>query len=281
MYLDELNYKKFINELINLVKISNINEISKTNIIDILDDTIKFDGNRSKCIYGIKNIKTNQYYIGSTRKLNNRVKTHITRLERQEHHSPFLQKDWNDNKNNFEFILLERILNEKNILEREQWWIDNTDSFYNICKIAGTSLGVKRTEEYKKKISDSLMGVKHPPERCKQKSIYQTGRKHKKYSDEGRKNCSDAQKKLYMNGYIHPNKGKKHSEDRKKEIGVKSSKPIIQYDINDNFVKEWNSIKDATTNGGFCSSGIIDCLKNRKEKYKNFKWIYKKKERMV
>jgi len=33
-------------------------------------------------------------------------------------------------------------------------------------------------------------------------------KKHKKYSDQGKKNCSEAQKVLYKNGYINPNKGK-------------------------------------------------------------------------
>jgi hypothetical protein len=60
---------------------------------------------------------------------------------------------------------------------------------------------IPMSEETKEKLRKAISGVKHPQWRNELKSIYQTGTKHKKYSEEGRKNCSNAQKKLYENGY--------------------------------------------------------------------------------
>jgi len=57
------------------------------------------------------------------------------------------------------------------------------------------------SEETKEKLRKSIKGVKHPQWRNDLKRIYQTGTKHKKYSEEGKKNCSNGQKKLYENGY--------------------------------------------------------------------------------
>lgn len=47
-------------------------------------------------------------------------------------------------------------------MEREQYYIDLFKPEYNICKIAGSTLGYKHLEATKIKMSISQSGVKHP-----------------------------------------------------------------------------------------------------------------------
>lgn len=63
--------------------------------------------------------------------------------------------------------------------------------------------------------------------------------------------------------------------DRIKIITEKNSVPIIQYDLQDNFIKEWKSITEANKITGIASSSIISCCKGKNKKAGSFKWKYK------
>ena len=51
--------------------------------------------------------------------------------------------------------------------------------------------------------------------------------------------------------------------------------PILQYTLNGEFVREWESAKQAEREGGFSSAHICNVLKGKRPHHKNFKWIYK------
>ena len=51
--------------------------------------------------------------------------------------------------------------------------------------------------------------------------------------------------------------------------------PIVQLDLNNNFLKEWSCAAEIHNELGFSISRIRDCYNNKCEKYKNFKWIKK------
>jgi group I intron endonuclease len=53
------------------------------------------------------------------------------------------------------------------------------------------------------------------------------------------------------------------------------TKPIIQYDLKGNFLKEWNSIKEASIFLCIKKQGICNNLKNRCKAYSGFIWKYK------
>lgn len=61
---------------------------------------------------------------------------------------------------------------------------------------------------------------------------------------------------------------------RKKEANKNNMKPILQYTLDDKFVKEWESVIEATRfyNAG---SGIWNCLNGRAKTCKSFIWKYK------
>lgn len=58
-----------------------------------------------------------------------------------------------------DFIVLE-VCNPENCIEREQYYIDLLKPDMNVCKVAGSSLGVKRTDETKEKLRQIHLGKK-------------------------------------------------------------------------------------------------------------------------
>lgn len=211
-------------------------------------------------IYGILNKISGKYYIGSTVSFSKRKSRHLKLLRENKHHSYLLQKEWEEGL--FEFIILEKVLEKELLIEREQWWIDNTNSFYNICKIANSSLGIKRTEETKEKVRQANSGLKHPEWRNEIKSKAQGGDNHwtkkKKFSQESKNKMSESQKKLYENGYINPVK-----------------KTILQYTLDMVFIKEWESGAEVERVLNIKRSSISQCLKNIIKTSGGFIWKYK------
>ena len=84
------------------------------------------------------------------------------------HCNKHLQRAYNKHgKSKFLFFVLERCKSET-CVEREQYWIDklkaaNPDCGYNLCPTAGSSLGIKRTEETKQKLSRLMQGKSPHP----------------------------------------------------------------------------------------------------------------------
>lgn len=98
-------------------------------------------------IYQIVNKVNGKSYIGSSINLTWRKTKHFTELRNQKHHSIILQKAFNKyNEDNFEFKILANTLPE-HLIKLEQWYIDNLKPEYNVCRIAGSCLGVKRSKE--------------------------------------------------------------------------------------------------------------------------------------
>jgi len=106
-------------------------------------------------IYKIEHIATARCYVGHTSDaIYKRWKTHKWRLNNNRHHSPHLQNAWNKYGHKaFAFLVIEECL-EQDKLVREQFYIDNLDSCFNVVPIAAAGpLGRKdsaKTIERKK-----------------------------------------------------------------------------------------------------------------------------------
>jgi group I intron endonuclease len=86
-------------------------------------------------IYQIKNNINNKIYIGSSKDITKRWNNHITNLNNNTHHSYKLQNDWiKYNIKDFSFSILEIIYDDKKLLVREQFYIDQYDieKLYNV-----------------------------------------------------------------------------------------------------------------------------------------------------
>jgi len=72
-------------------------------------------------------------------------------------------------------------------------------------------------------------------------------------------------------------KGIKYSKERDLKISKAHIKPIFQYDLQDNFIKEWPSIKEAKLhfNKSKDNPGIVYCCQGKQKTAYGFIWKYK------
>lgn len=103
-------------------------------------------------IYKIINTVTNQIYVGSSMScIYQRYSYHKKDLRANKHHSAKLQNSWNKyGEKCFDFQIIEEC---SNVLQREQYYIDTLNPFFNICKVAGNCSGRKFSDETKLKMS--------------------------------------------------------------------------------------------------------------------------------
>lgn len=148
-------------------------------------------------IYQILNNINGKSYVGSAIDLERRLKNHHTALINNKSRHSFLQNAWNKyGKEAFQFNILEYVQNPEWLIEIEQYWIDfletaNREYGYNICTIAGSCLGIKLSEETKKKMSEACKGRIFTEEHKRKMSLSSTGKhkseKHKQRISEVRK----------------------------------------------------------------------------------------------
>lgn len=120
-------------------------------------------------IYLIRNILNNKCYVGSAVDFDRRKTHHKSLLNKGKHHSIHLQRAWDKaGENNFIFEIIETVIGKSKLIEREQYYLDlyktyNYKNGYNICKIAGSTLGYKMSEKTKDKMRLSHTGIKRGP----------------------------------------------------------------------------------------------------------------------
>jgi group I intron endonuclease len=109
-------------------------------------------------IYIIKTKINNRFYIGSAINLYNRMHTHLTHLKQKKHCNLKLQRFVN--KYGIENLFFEcvELCDKESLIIKEQFYIDTLKPFYNIAKIAGSTLGVKITKEQSEKLSKLRKG---------------------------------------------------------------------------------------------------------------------------
>lgn len=256
-------------------------------------------------IYKIYNIITNDCYIGSSYDLTKRKQRHSRDLKANKHHSLILQRAVNKyGINNFRFKILELCVVD-DLLNKEQYYIDTFFPKYNICRYAGSSLGVKQSEESKaKKRKYALDNNIIPPEstwKDKQLTVYKLDKitlevidKYESLASACRsvgkdstfvttiKSCCE-NKRFSAYGYrwvlnlddiIKLREKKPLNHNKGKNIN-KPGRPILQYSIKNEFIKEWKSIKEAELVYG---KGISNCARGVSNSSNGYKWKYKIKD---
>lgn len=103
-----------------------------------------------------------------------------------------------------------------------------------------------KSKETRLKMGLSKKGVKKPP-----------------MSDSHRKNLTNS-----ITGLI---KSPAHRENLSKAKSI----PVIQYDLQGNFIKEWNSAKQAGTELKIDASDICSCRRGKRKSVGGFVWKYK------
>jgi group I intron endonuclease len=164
----------------------------------------------------------------------------------------------------FESILLS--IDELNSVlnKKEKHFIKMFDSFNNGYNL---TLG-----------GDGQIGFKHSE---KTKALYRQQRQS--YSKETLEKMSNSAKgkspsKETIEKIRLGNIGKGMSEANKKLVSQQKSKPIIQFDLQGNFIKEWKSATEAGKFYNTPHSNINRCCKTNKGTAKGFIWKYKTTE---
>lgn len=254
-------------------------------------------------IYKITNKINNKVYIGQDKNNNpyylgsgNLIKRAIKKYGKENFIKEILcECDTLDDLNNKEKFFIEKYRST------------DKEIGYNISVggTDGTMLNRRHTNETKEKMRTSSLGKKKSKEHCKNIGLSKKGRF---VSDEERKrrseNCplkgvkkgplsneikekiskskkgknpsnetKEKMSKSHM-GIKNPFYGKNHSE----EYLLRKRKPILQLDINDNFIKEWASITEASNHLNIKISGISFVLTGKYKSSGGFKFKYKNYE---
>ncbi len=229
-------------------------------------------------IYKIQSVcKPDRIYIGSAVDFERRKRRHLNMLRQQKHHSIKMQRHYNMyGENDLRFTLIHSC-SIRELIEAEQFFLDSHKAYFNTCKVAGSlsRLGIPHSIETKEKIR--VNNKSSLPEVRLKKSLAAKGKKKseefkqkmrgRKVSDETRRRLSEAQK----------GKKRKSPDPKFKESMSKCHmKPILQYDMHMNFIREWESAKTAMAfiSPGAKNTGITHCLRGRKKSYKGFIWRY-------
>ncbi len=190
---------------------------------------INYYGNTNKTgIYCIKNLANNKYYIGSTKtSFSIRKNKHLRLLRKNKHYNEHLQNAWNYyGEENFSFEIL--IICEPNECEKYE---GKTIELYSSNKRKfGYNIACVSSYRYKYNISET-----HNNEKSLRK----------------------INKGLIVNGLNTNEKG--------------LPKPFKIYDLNGNFIREYNSAKEYSEINNVKARGTLSgILKKRKLKYGNY-----------
>jgi len=210
--------------------------------------------NNKSGIYKI--YSTNKIYIGSAKNLFQRISSHLSDLKNNKHSNKYLQNVFN--KHGESYLSVDVIELTDNLIEREQYWIDILNCVipngYNICPIAKSRRGVKQNPE----------------------SVEKTAKKNRgrKLSEETKLKMSKSNRRLSPTKE-HIEKLRKITSERLKNKPSKRKSIVIQFSINGEFIKEWESITLASNTLKIAASHISSCCKSKKNSIGGFKWKYK------
>lgn len=241
-------------------------------------------------------IKSDRFYIGSAIDLKQRKRDHFKDLRKNKHGNSRLQNHYNKyGEQDLVFEVIEYVEYKTKLLEREQFYIDSLNPFFNICKVAGSLLGTKRSEETKKKMSLAKIGK---PSSNKNRKLSEDHKYKLSISHFGLKRSDETRRKMSensgMKGRVSPKKGLKCSEITRQKMSKSkmgrivseetrlkisnsnpNRKPIIQLDLEYNFIREWLSLNEIKKQTGFSHTLISNTAKGKFKQAYGFIWKFK------
>jgi group I intron endonuclease len=243
-------------------------------------------------IYQITNNINQRIYIGSAVNIKKRWYQHSSDLRLNRHYSLYLQRSYNKyGAKSFSYSIL-CLCPKEDLIKMEQFFIDTLKPEYNISKTAGSCLGLKASEETKRKISANsasrgLFGKYNPTS----KTVYQYDENGKFLKEWGSRmdierdlgiSSGNIGKSIYNRwfyynsfwsyqyyGEIYKDIPKRH------ENWKKCRKAVLQYTADGKLIKEFVSIKEANASFGKRASHITHCLKGRIKTCYGYIWKYK------
>ena len=215
---------------------------------------LKDKGEQVGIIYGWYCRVTDKWYIGQTIEEYKRFKQHINDTINKKDDTYFHRALRKHGLENFVYCVLEDNILRENLNIKEIELIEYYDSFYNGYNLT-TGGDSKRiiSEETKRKMSESHKGK---PSWMKGKPLGYWKGKH--LSEEAKNKMSES-----LKGRVPWNKGKPSPYRRK----------VSKYDLNGNFIKEYDCIKSAVKDNPK-SSHIKDVCRGIRKQAGGFIWKY-------
>ena len=136
-------------------------------------------------------------------------------------------------------------------------------------KMSDSHKGKKHTEECKKRLSEYHKKRLQDPEMLKKHKESRIGIKHK--------NPMSLEHRIKIS---ENNKNRVITNETKKKMSKCKKTIILQYDLNGNFIKEWEGIIDAAKQYGK-STNISRCCQGKLKEVYGYIWKYKHPERVV
>jgi group I intron endonuclease len=183
-------------------------------------------------------------------------------------------------RENFKKEILEVCFTIDELEKRETYWIEyfnalNDENFYNLADVRkrGKNPFKNKTKEELKTIFNKIKSKERNEKIGKANSKPKPKGFGEKISNinKGRKKSEESKLKqsIKLKGRISPNKGRNWTYEQKNKLG----KPILQYDLEGNFIKEWSTTKEAKNILNI--KGITECLQNRARTSGGYIWKYK------
>ena len=179
-------------------------------------------------IYQITNTVNGKCYVGSAVSFRKRWKEHVRQLANGNHHSTVMQRAWNKyGESAFEFKKL-LVCAQADLLWFEQRALDVLKPAYNICKVAGSVLGYRHTEEAKAAAAMRAAGNTHRRGRKESKEVCERISVGRKGKGVGRVLSEETKEKIAA-----AQRGRTISEERKEHLrqlntGKKQSPETIE-----------------------------------------------------
>lgn len=206
-------------------------------------------------IYEIRNTTNGHLYIGSAVNLKQRWHDHKKLLRGNKHHSKHLQNAWNKyGESAFSFAVLRYVERKEDLIINEQEYIDSCNPEYNVCRVAGSTLGFKQPPH----VGIAVGKASH--ERI--------------ITDEYRRNMSNALK------------GRIITDEHRKKIGLgrllfflkggrmENEKAINQFSMNGEFIARYESVADAARKTGAKDTHISRCARGGRKSTRGYVWRY-------
>lgn len=182
-------------------------------------------------IYLIVNVLSGKTYVGQSITVKSRMLGHFALLRRGVHSNPHLQSAFNLDGEDCFFPCVAEFCEQATLTEREAYWMEQLGRhrLYNLAPAGGSNVGMRMSEDTKKKIAATKIGKKRPPHVGMAVSLANKGRI---FTKDQRENMSRARK-----GRI----GTKHAESTKNRLSDIKSIKLTAFGLTKK-LREWAEI---------------------------------------